>query len=105
MTNILDMKSASNKKTLRKCKLGHSYYKSSDCPVCPICEGQRVPENEFLTKLAAPARRALESAGITSLRQLSNYSVNEILQLHGMGKSTIPKLEMALHAVSLKFKK
>lgn len=29
------------KKTLRTCKKGHRYYKSSDCPVCPACEKER----------------------------------------------------------------
>jgi uncharacterized protein YdhG (YjbR/CyaY superfamily) len=53
-------------------------------------------KNGFLTLLAAPARRALESAGIRTLKQLSAYSEESLLQLHGLGKNTIPKLKAAL---------
>jgi hypothetical protein len=54
--------------------------------------------------LAAPARRALENAGIKSLVQLSKRSEAEILKLHGMGPSSIPKLRKALQAEGLSFK-
>ncbi len=92
------------KKTLKVCKNGHHYYKSSDCPTCPICEQNRKPKDGFLSILAAPARRALENKGINTLEQLSKYSEEEILQLHGMGKSSIPKLKNALHEKGLEFK-
>lgn len=72
-----------SKKSLRTCDKGHKYYKSSDCPTCPICEQERKPESGFLSLLSAPARRALEHNGITSLQQLSNYSEKEILQFTG----------------------
>lgn len=68
--------------SLRTCRKGHQYYKTSDCPTCPICEAQRKPKEGFLSLLAAPARRALENKGITSLEQLSKFSEKEILQLH-----------------------
>ena len=42
--------------------------------------------------LSAPARRALESNGVTSLQQLSTYSEKEILKFHGMGPASLPKL-------------
>lgn len=90
-------------KTLRICKNGHPFYKSSDCPTCPICEDERKPKDNFLSLLGAPARRALEREGIKTLEQLSTYSEKEILSLHGMGKSTIPKLEKLLSARSLGF--
>jgi predicted RecB family nuclease len=73
------------KKTLRICDKRHKYYKSSDCPTYPTCEKERKPENGFLSLLAAPARRALENKGLTTLQQLSKFSEEEILQLHGMG--------------------
>lgn len=92
------------KKDLRVCPNGHRYYKSSDCPVCPICEQERKPENSFLANLSAPARRALENAGITSLKKLAGYSEKDILALHGMGPSTIPKLREALAAEQLSFR-
>lgn len=92
------------KKTLRTCNKGHQYYKSSDCPVCPICEEDYKPSEGFLSALAAPARRALQAHGITTLKELSKYSEAEILNFHGMGKTSIPKLKEILSAQSLSFK-
>lgn len=89
---------------LRTCPQGHQYYKSSDCPTCPVCENERKPKNGFLTLLAAPARRALENKGICTLEQLATYSKKEILALHGMGPSTIPKLQKALQEEGLALK-
>ena len=85
-----------SKSTLKTCKKGHQFYKSSECPICPTCEKQRKPNDGFLSLIGAPARRALEKAGITNLEILSSYSEKEILTLHGMGKSTIPTLSEAL---------
>jgi len=76
--------------------MGHSYYKSSDCPTCPVCEEEKKPKDGFLSLLAAPARRALENNGIRTLKQLSKLSEEEILRLHGMGKASLPKLKAAL---------
>jgi len=91
-------------KTLRTCKNGHQYYKSSDCPVCPLCEEERKPVNNFLSSVAAPARRALENNDITTLKKLSKYSEAEILNFHGMGPGSIPKLREALKRAGLSFK-
>ncbi|PFO06712.1 hypothetical protein COJ85_07385 [Bacillus sp. AFS076308] len=91
-------------KNLRTCDKGHKYYKSSDCPTCPICEQERKPAEGFLSLLSAPARRALENNGITTIQQLSNHSENEILQFHGMGPSSIPKLRTALEMSGLSFR-
>jgi DNA-directed RNA polymerase alpha subunit len=55
--------------------------------------------------LVAPARRALENQGINTEKKLSQYTKSEILKLHGMGPSTIPKLEKALSDKGLSFKK
>lgn len=92
-------------KTLRTCKNGHRYYKSSDCPTCPVCENERKPESGFLSTIPAPARRALEGAGIHTLEQLSKLSKKEILKLHGLGPGSIPKLEEELKLKNLSFKK
>ena len=91
-------------KKLRTCNFGHQYYKSSDCNTCPQCEKENKPKEGFMSILSAPARRALQSHGIDSLEKLSNYSESEILSLHGMGKSSIPKLEKLLSELDLKFK-
>lgn len=94
----------SKKGNLKTCSKGHTFYKSSDCPVCPICEKENKPDDGFLSKISAPARRALEHKGIKTVRQLSELSEKEVLELHGMGPSTIPKLKEALKAQGLSFK-
>lgn len=93
-----------SKKSLRTCHNGHQYYKSSDCPTCPICEREAKPIEGFLSQLSAPARRSLENNGITSLQQLSTYSEKEILQFHGMGPASLPKLRKALESEGLSFR-
>ncbi|MEJ9233116.1 RNA polymerase alpha subunit C-terminal domain-containing protein [Peribacillus butanolivorans] len=93
-----------SKKNVRTCNKGHKYYKGSDCPTCPICEQERKPDNGFLSLLSAPARRAMETNGVTSLQQLSKFSEKEILQFHGMGPASIPKLRTALETNGLSFK-
>lgn len=88
----------------RSCPYGHSYYKSSSCPTCPICESLSNPNEGFLAQLSAPARRALISKGIDSLTLLATYTEKEILDLHGIGPSSIPKLKSALADKGLCFK-
>ncbi|WP_118950918.1 RNA polymerase alpha subunit C-terminal domain-containing protein [Taibaiella helva] len=90
--------------TKRVCPQGHVYYKSSDCPTCPLCEQLRKPENGFLAFLSAPARRALEHAGINTPEKLATYTQKEILKLHGMGPASIPALKKALQEAGLDFK-
>lgn len=89
---------------LRTCSSGHQYYKSSDCPTCPHCENERKPQHGFLALLPAPARRALENKGIFTLEQLAEHSKKEILELHGMGPNSVPKLQKALNETGLQFK-
>lgn len=96
---------AKSAKSLRLCSNGHSYYKSSDCPVCPVCEAGREPEEKGFSGLSAPARRALENAGIQTLSDLSKYTESEIMALHGMGPSSLPKLKAALQSKGLHFSK
>ena len=91
-------------KNLRTCSAGHQYYKSSDCPVCPICESAKSPKEALLSSVAAPARRALENAGILTPGQLATYTVEDVLKFHGMGPSSIPKLRAVLKANGLSFK-
>ncbi|WP_456272374.1 RNA polymerase alpha subunit C-terminal domain-containing protein [Bacillus sp. AK031] len=93
-----------SKRELRTCQKGHKYYKSSDCPTCPACEEDRKPESGFLSQLSAPARRALENNGITSLQELAKYSEKEILQFHGMGPASLPKLRASLANSGLSFR-
>lgn len=90
--------------SLKTCENGHQFFKTSDCPTCPKCEENRKPQNGFLAILGAPARRALENENIDSLEKLATFSEKEILKLHGMGKSSIPKLKQALEKSGLNFK-
>jgi hypothetical protein len=57
-----------------------------------------------LPKIAAPAQRALQSAGIVTLKQLTHTSEVELLQLHGMGRNALEKLREALKAKGLSFR-
>lgn len=93
------------KSTLRICKNGHRYYKSSDCPTCPKCEDEKKPTSGFLSEISAPARRGLASKNVTTLKKLSAFSEEEILKLHGVGPSAIPILKKALEGAGLTFKK
>ena len=94
----------SPKGILKICKKGHKFYKSSDCPACPICEKERKPKEGFLSLIPAPARRALENAGIKTPAQLSKRSEEEILSLHGMGPGSLPKLKKILKENNLEFR-
>jgi hypothetical protein len=87
----------------RICSNGHRYSKSSDCPVCPICEAAKTMAGD-LPKIAAPARRALEGAGVFSLTQLAAYSEMEVAGWHGMGPNALGKLREALQQHGLIFK-
>ena len=58
-----------------------------------------------MASISAPAQRALAGKGISTLKQLSKYSASQLLELHGMGPSSIPKIEEALKAEGLKLKK
>ena len=89
----------------RVCSKGHKFYKSSDCPTCPICEKERKPGTGFLSFVSSPARRALEREGINTLLKLSKYSEEELLRLHGMGPGSIPKLKNVLKEKGLSFRK
>ena len=92
-------------KNRKVCSNGHIFYKSSDCPTCPICEGAKKPVDGFLSLLSAPARRALENYGVKTPVQLSKKTETEILRLHGMGPATIPILRSVLKSNKLSFKK
>ena len=91
-------------KTLRTCSKGHHYYKSSDCPTCPVCENERNAAGWVFSGLSAPARRALENNGIINLQQLALYQERELLKLHGMGPGSLPKLRALLSEQGLSFK-
>ena len=43
----------------------------------------------LLEKLAKPAQRAIQNAGITTFDQLSKYSEKEVSQFHGIGQKAL----------------
>jgi len=90
-------------KNRRTCPNGHHFVKTSDCPSCPQCEAHRAPKDGWMAKLAAPARRALEHAGILTLAALAERGEKDLLALHGFGPSTLPILRKALDAAGLQF--
>ncbi len=57
-----------------------------------------------LPKISAPAQRALQSVGIIRLKQLTEITEAELLQLHGIGKNALGKLRQALKANGLSFR-
>jgi hypothetical protein len=59
---------------------------------------------DALPKIAAPATRALASAGITSLAQLDGYSRATLAALHGMGPKALGILEASLAEVGLQLR-
>jgi hypothetical protein len=85
------------------CINGHVVQKSSDCRSCPQC-AETSKKTFFLPALSAPAQRALQQKGIHELRQLSEWSAQEILQWHGVGPSAMVKIHDALTAEGLSLK-
>lgn len=89
---------------LRTCPNGHRFNKTSDCPTCPQCEAAKAPRSGWLSAFSAPARRALEHAGITTVKQLAKHTRQEVMALHGMGPASLPALQTALAAQGLSFR-
>lgn len=58
-----------------------------------------------LPKLAAPAMRALNGAGLTSLEKLSRASEAEVMELHGMGPNALAAIKAAMKKAGLTFAK
>lgn len=58
---------------------------------------------DALPKLDAPARRALDSAGYSTLRDLVGVPRSELAKLHGMGPKALGIIQSALeqHDLSL----
>lgn len=80
----------------KTCSKGHTFFKTSDCPVCPKCEAKKKPVSGIFSELSAPALRALERAGIKSQKNLSKWTESELLKLHGLGPNAITKLKKFL---------
>jgi hypothetical protein len=59
------------------------------------------PSLEALPKIGAPATRALNGAGYTTLRQLAGVPRAELAKLHGMGPKALGIIEAALEQQDL----
>jgi hypothetical protein len=59
------------------------------------------PSLEALPKIGAPATRALNGAGYTTLRQLAGVPRAELAILHGMGPKALGIIEAALEQQDL----
>ncbi|MQR96181.1 DNA-directed RNA polymerase subunit alpha C-terminal domain-containing protein [Fictibacillus phosphorivorans] len=55
-------------------------------------------------KLAKPAERALTSAGISTIEQLTDWRESDLKKLHGMGPKALGQLLAALQERGLSFK-
>lgn len=86
-----------------QCPRGHVFFKSSDCRSCPKCEAAKKPADGLLADLAAPARRALTAAGLTTLKSLSRKTEAEVMALHGMGPNAVGRLRAAMKRAGLTF--
>ncbi len=91
----------------RTCDKGHSFEKTSDCAVCPICSGQEMNAKyaEVLPKIAAPALRALDGIGITNLRDFTKITERELLDLHGFGPKALNIIRKKLQEKGLSLKR
>ncbi|WP_255578588.1 DUF1801 domain-containing protein [Chitinophaga sp. sic0106] len=65
---------------------------------------KKATDEFFIPRISNPARRALESIGVTTPRKLAKYSEKEILALHGMGKASLPLMRETLLQHGLSFK-
>ena len=57
-----------------------------------------------IPKMGAPATRALDNAGITSLAELTSWSESDLLALHGMGPKAVGILRERLAEQGLALK-
>lgn len=95
---------AARQKILKTCPRGHQFYKSSDCNTCPVCAQEDKPTSGFLAPFSSPVRNALLHQGIDTIGKLAAHTEKEILALHGIGKSSLPRFYEALEAAGLQFK-
>lgn len=74
--------------------------------MCPICSSEEMNEkfSEEFPKIGAPALRALGNIGITQLSQLTKYSEEELLTLHGFGPRALRLLKERLAEKGLALK-
>lgn len=60
--------------------------------------------NSDIPNIGNPAKRALESEGIITLKQLSEYTAKELLALHGFGPKALRIISEVMKEKGLSFK-
>ena len=63
-----------------------------------------MPVDELFLRLSAPARRALEGAGIRDPQALSQFTEAQVLALHGIGKNAMATIKKYLEEKKLTLK-
>lgn len=61
----------------------------------------QTPAGDLPTNIGKPATRALNGAGITTLKQVASQTEDRLLALHGVGPKAIRLLNDALSAAGL----
>jgi DNA-directed RNA polymerase alpha subunit len=69
----------------------------------PVTTPAAEPADEWPLRYASPARQALREIGVTQLTELTQYSEQELLKLHGVGPKAIRLFREALAARGLAF--
>ncbi|MEI7541474.1 MAG: hypothetical protein WCJ89_08360 [Actinomycetes bacterium] len=54
--------------------------------------------------LAAPARRALVDARLYKVSDLRKISLDDLTELHGMGKSAVARIKVVMNAKKIRFR-
>ncbi|MDN9011546.1 DNA-binding protein [Brevibacillus laterosporus] len=70
-----------------------------------MAQNDHETQSDLPSKLAKPARRALEAAGYLRLEQFTLLSEAEVMKLHGMGPKAMDQIRRALADRGLTFAK
>ena len=80
----------------------------SNCPVTrgevDLSKYEKLDGEWRAIGLAAPARRALVEAKLYKVSDLRKISLEELSELHGMGKSAIARLKTVMDGKKIKFR-
>ena len=72
-------------------------------------KGKPTPDQDYLESewlkigLSGPARRALVEAKLYKVSDLRKVTLEELSQLHGMGKSSIARIQIIMRAKKIAF--
>jgi DNA repair protein RadC len=69
-----------------------------------ISKNEERDEEWLAIGLAAPARKALIDARLYKVSDLRKISLEELTNLHGMGKSAIARIKVVMHGKKITFR-